>query len=253
MREREPSDLRAVRPEQRSLRSHDGLHAALHHHLEGGREVAGTLDGDDEQVDPELGRGRFQILHVEGMGLAGHPEDAQPRRGGDDLLEDLQALDEELAAEGRHSRDVAPRPGQARDEAELDRVPARGHDDGNRRGRLLGSECGLVGVGDDHVDLGVHQLRDEPREAGGLALRPARLERVRLTLHVSERRQALAQSREAPISILGAGREHADARDLRARLRGGRKRHGERSHARDRHGSARGPYRHAAPDGQRGR
>ena len=93
------------------------------------------------------------------------------------------------------TRQIAARPGETRDETELDRVFADQKNDGDRRGRSLGrqrqirtSKCG------DHSDRPADQFRRQRRQPSWLTLGPAVIDCDVLAFDISGLFEALAKS-----------------------------------------------------------
>ena len=92
------------------------------------------------------------------------------------------------------ARDVAARPVEAGDKAELDRVAADREDDRDRRGRRLGRKRRRRAAGrDDHRHLTANQIGRQRRQPIILALRPAVFDRDVPALDIAGFAQALAE------------------------------------------------------------
>src|SRR4030095_8040083 len=90
---------------------------------EGAVEILRGPDVDRMETDAQ-GPGRdLQLLEPRHMQRGGSVrKHRDTREAGHDLLNELELLGRDLAARGRHARDVAARPGEACDQARSDRI-----------------------------------------------------------------------------------------------------------------------------------
>src|SRR5262249_11867516 len=94
------------------------------------------------------------------------------RRFGHELVQQLQSLRRQQNGEKAHARDVAARPIEAGDKAELDWVAAGCKDDWPLRGCCLGRQCRSSAAGSNHGHLTMNQIGRHRREPITSAFRP---------------------------------------------------------------------------------
>ena len=115
------------------------------------------------------------------------------------MTQELQPLCHRLSVEKIDACQVAPRPGEACDKTEPDRVFGCEKDDGYRRGCGLGRHRRSGAAGrDDHGHLAAHQFGGERRQPIELSLGPAVFDRQILALDLTGLLQALAKAPQAP-------------------------------------------------------
>ncbi len=110
------------------------------------------------------------------------------------LLEQLQPFPLRLTAHDTDARDVPARPREAGDKPGCQRIPHMRHDDGDRRGCVLGRMARLGPRRDDDIHREPNQLGRQVGEPIVVSLRPAVLDGDGLSLHVAKLAQALAES-----------------------------------------------------------
>ena len=116
------------------------------HVREGPVEVGGTSRLDELKPHSQRPRRDFCFLQdflcrafAEATWL---PEDSDPTDPRNGLLEQFQALANQLWGEGGLARDIAARPRKAGDESVRNRIDSRREDNGDSRGRLPGGQSG---------------------------------------------------------------------------------------------------------------
>jgi len=124
------------------------------------------------------------------------PEGRDPRNLGEGLLEQLQALRDQLGAEVRQPGDVPTRPRETGHEPVSDRIANDRHDDGDRGGRLLYSTGRWRIRREDEVDLETGQFGRQTWEPLDLPIGRSVLNEDVLTLHIAAFAQALPESVE---------------------------------------------------------
>jgi len=85
-------------------------------------------------------------------------EEPQACDAGNGLFDQLDALARKFSDKGAEPRDIPARVGKACTTPTLRGSPNRRHDDRNRRGGILGRQCGRSAPGDDQVDLETNQI-----------------------------------------------------------------------------------------------
>ena len=108
------------------------------------------------------------------------------------LLEQIDSFCGEIERKERAAREIAARPREALDEAELDWIAADGKQDGNVRGRPHRANCGAARHGEVHVaarQFGYHRA-----QRIGIARRIAKLEHNVFSLDVAALAQSFAKS-----------------------------------------------------------
>ncbi len=86
------------------------------------------------------------------------PEDSDPTGPWHGLLEQFQALADELREEDGQPRDIAARPPQAGDEPAANRIGRPSEDDGNGPGRVLGGQGGGCARDGDDINFERNQV-----------------------------------------------------------------------------------------------
>lgn len=155
----------------------------------------------------------------------GIPQERDPRNSGNGRLEKLDLFDAQVGTQGRHARDVPARSGEARNEAQLNRIRRVHHDNGDVRGRSLGAQYGSWIGRDDNVDLQANQVQGERIEQLSSSLGVSNLENNISAFDVSQGVQALLKclcSKACP--------EHTDSIRLCRLLRLGVDRGDQQSH-----------------------
>ena len=112
-------------------------------------------------------------------------------------MQQLQLLRRELSSVEGRTRDIAARPVEAGDEAELHRIAGGREDDWNRRGCRLGGQRrdgAAARVNDRH--LAANQIGRQRRQAIILTLRPAVFDADIAVLDIAGVVQALAERRQ---------------------------------------------------------
>src|SRR5215813_11523792 len=134
-----------------------------------------------------------------------------------------------LTSDKRDTGDIAARPVETGDEAELNRVAAACEDDRDRRSRRLGYDCRPGVMRSDHRHLTAYQIGCEVGQSVGLVLRPAILDHDILALDVAGFTNALPECGQKTCTI-GRRPRAAEEPDHRHRwlLRAHRKRPGDR-------------------------
>src|SRR5215472_5092013 len=122
-----------------------------------------------------------------------------------------------LSRDKRDTGDIAARPVETGNEAELNRVAAACEDDRDRRSRRLGYDCRRGVVHSDHRYLTAHQISCEVGQSVGLVLRPAILDRHILTLDVAGFTKALAECSQK-VCTIGRPRDAEESHDRHRRL-----------------------------------
>src|SRR5215510_9618887 len=115
-------------------------------------------------------------------------------------MQQSKLLCPKLSNDKRDTGNVAARPVETGDEAELNRVAAACVDDRDRRSRRLGYDC-RGGVSSDHRHLTAYQIGCEVGQSVGLILRPAILDRHILALDEGGFTKALAECGQIPCTI----------------------------------------------------
>src|SRR5262249_37376165 len=141
-----------------------------------------------ERINRLLGKPRKSRINVTaGGGLEDF--DLLPDGQGRSLnVRDMQQpklLCPKLSNDKRDTGDIAARPVETGDEAELNRVGAAGEDDRDRRSRRLGCNCREGVMRSDHRHLTAYQIGCEVGQSVVLVLRPAILDRHILALDVA--------------------------------------------------------------------
>ena len=106
----------------------------------------------------------------------------------------MPAASLQLSREKIDPRQISARPGEARDQTELDRVFADAEDDRDRRGRSFGHLGSMVARWrGDNGHATTHEVSHERRKAIELALQPVVLHRYVLALDVAGFVEAFAE------------------------------------------------------------
>ena len=84
-------------------------------------------------------------------------------------MQKLEPLTSELSARKRYACDVATRPTEAADKAELDRVNGQVQHDRNCRSRGLGGQCSSGASANNYSYLMTDQIGRQRRQSIGLA------------------------------------------------------------------------------------
>src|SRR6266849_4240165 len=140
--------------------------AVLLHRGKGSLQLLATPCFDGVQCHLQGSRSSLDL--VEGrllVGIRGVPKKSHASHGRHGLFQKLKAFCRQVRAKYRQARDVSTWVREARDEAAPHRIASAGHDDGDRRRRLLGRES---------------------RESLVSPLRASLLERKALSFHVAE-------------------------------------------------------------------
>ena len=103
---------------------------------------------------------------------------------------------------------------QALDESELDRIPHAGHDDRDRRCRLVRGLCHCRGSRDNDLHLETDEVHGETGETVHFSVSESCFDRDVAPFHPSERQQALSKSVEGRIGLGGTATENAHPVDL---------------------------------------
>ncbi len=176
------------------------------HHREGAVDVGGTtrLQGLKPQAQ---GPGCIlRVLHLWRVARVGRiPEEGHPGDFGNDVLEYLQLLPDQLGRHQGQPGEVPAGPRDNRDEPARDRINSPRHDDGDRAGRSLCSLARRRTIRHDDVHLETDQLGREAGKPVVVPLRPSGLNRDVLTFHIAQLAQAFPEGREATC-IRGGGR-----------------------------------------------
>src|SRR5262245_11458525 len=146
-------------------------------------------------------------------------------------MQQSKSLCPKLSNDKRDTGDIAARPVETGDEAELNRVAAACVDDRDCRSRRLGYDC-RGGVSSDHRHLTAYQIGCEVGQSVGLVLRPAILDRHILALDVADFTKALPECGQKACTIGRRPRTaeesyHRHRRLLRACRKRPRRRAGE--------------------------
>src|SRR5947209_2017287 len=120
-----------------------------------------------------------------------------------------------LSDDKRDTGDIAARPVETGDEAELNRVAAAYEDDRDRRSRRLGYDCRGKVMRSDHRHLTAYQIGCEVGQSVVLVLRPAILDRHILALDVAGFTNALPECGQIACTI--SKRRPAEETDHRHR------------------------------------
>ena len=120
------------------------------------------------------------------IAVGGIEEDRDPRQSGDRLLQQLQTLRLELCGEGGQSCDVRIRTRQIGHDAAAKGVADGAHDDGNRRGGLLGGEHRLGAPSENDVHFEADEIIRQIGESLVASFGVAVLEANVLALDVAE-------------------------------------------------------------------
>jgi hypothetical protein len=129
------------------------------------------------------------------MQKEGHPRDL-----GNQLLEQVQLLPDQVGGHERSPRDVPPGARKAGDESNAYGIQNERHDDRDRPGRLLGGLGRFPTLGDDDVHLQAHQVGREGWVPIILALGPSGLDGDVPTVLIAQLAQALAEALEPALS-----------------------------------------------------
>src|SRR5215813_12211463 len=132
-------------------------------------------------------------------------------------MQQSKLLCPKLSRDKRDTGDIAARPVETGNEAELNRVAAACEDDRDRRSRRLGYDCRRGVVHSDHRYLTAHQISCEVGQSVGLVLRPAILDRHILTLDVAGFTKALAECSQK-VCTIGRPRDAEESHDRHRRL-----------------------------------
>ena len=174
----------AIADEERIGADDERVGPALHQGREGWLDVALAASFQDMSCTPERPRRslRSLVCGLEPSGLV----DRRDRRSwslGDQLAQELEPLGRKLRGDEGDTRDVAARPVEAGDEAELDRIGAEREDDGYRRGRRLGRERRPgAAAGNNHRYLAANQIGRQRRQPIRFVVGPAVFDRDVLAL-----------------------------------------------------------------------
>jgi hypothetical protein len=151
-------------------------------------------------------------------------EDSDTAKCGHGLFEQLQQFPGCLCGKSDNPRDVSAGTGQALDQACLDRVGrTTRYNNGDRHGRMLGSQDMRVTVRNDDVDFETDEFGRQLWEEGYVPFRMAVLQDDVLPIHVPQLTQALLKGfvLGLPIESLRTPGENPDAIDFPRLLRGG--------------------------------
>jgi hypothetical protein len=130
--------------------------------------------------------------------LPGFHEDRDAGHCGHQLAQQLQPLGYQLAEEKVDPRQVAAGPGEAGDEAQLDRVFGDRKHDRNRGGRGLGGDGrGGAAARDNGRDLSADQIGCHGRQPVELIVSPAVFDRDVRAFRIAHVLQALMKGLEA--------------------------------------------------------
>src|SRR2546425_12698375 len=182
--------------------------------------IAAHLETEHPQTQP-LGRAlRLSPPHAMGptrrVAHDGHLGDFR-----DHFLQQRPPLCDKPGSKVRHSGDVATRPLEARDESSADWILDRGHDDGDRTGRLLGGTNHRLLRRHDDGDLEPDQFSGESGKSIQPSSGPAPLNRDILSLDIAEPTQLVPKDLVQAFGRRGIPAfENADPRHLRRLLRG---------------------------------
>jgi hypothetical protein len=150
----------------------------------------------------------------------------------DDLLKELDALRVQLAPKERRSGNIRVGPAVAGHEAALHRIADDRHHDRDGRRRLLRRKGGWGSLRDDDVDLQPDQLGGEGRQAVVVAVGPPVFDGDVLPHQVPVFLKALDERiHEGRVPRRRGAAQEADPVGASRRLRGGRKRDAEKTHA----------------------
>jgi hypothetical protein len=143
-------------------------------------------------------KGMGRRLQVSRLGLGKRigriNESGNDGRRGHELVQHLQLLLGQLHAQRGHAGDVAARPIQAGDKANLDRVAPYRKDDRDRCGCGFGRDRRVYGPGrSDHGDLATHQIDRQLWQSIVLALRPVVYDRNIPAFDITSFAQALPE------------------------------------------------------------
>jgi hypothetical protein len=198
------------------------------HGREGAVKRLGTARLHALELDAQrLGRS-FRLPHIEGVsGMRGIPEEGHAGEGGEQVLEELQLFPAEVGGQGSQSGDVAPRPGEAGDEAAPHRIAHAHHHNGDRRGRVLGGPGRWRPIGHDDLHRETDPLSREGREPLVLPFCPTVLQDEVLAFDIAARAHPLQERPHIGVSSWGRLKQHTEAVHVRRRLR----LRGERRHA----------------------
>src|SRR5438552_1054193 len=127
--------------------------------------------------------------------IVGIPQERDPRRSRNRLLEELELLNAQVHTEGRCPGDVTARSREAGNDAQLNWVRSVHHDDRDGCGRSLGAQDGSWIIRDDHVDLQAYEIQREVIEPLDSSLGIPNLEDNVAALDVSQLAQALLKCR----------------------------------------------------------
>jgi hypothetical protein len=139
------------------------------------------------------------------------------RGGGHHRMQEPEPLGPKLGVHGGDAGEIAARVIETGDETGLERVPAGGEDDRNRRGRGFGGEDCRRAVDDDHDGYpAADQIGDQFRQPIVVVVREAVFDRDSPTLDVPGFAQAFAKRRKRiDLGIGCAGGEIPDHRHPR--------------------------------------
>ena len=165
---------------------------------EGGVDLAFGAGVRDMKLQPERARRLLHLLDFgRRSGIVRVDQTGDRGRLRHQLAQQSQPLRDQLRGQSGDAGDVAARPVEAGDEAELDRIAAGLEHDRNRRGRRLGREAGSGAAGGgDHGNRPADQFGGQRRQPIVLALRPAVFDRDVLALGIAGFAQAFAECRQ---------------------------------------------------------
>jgi hypothetical protein len=122
-----------------------------------------------------------------------HCEHAYARRLGHHFFQQFQPFEDQVRVLFREPREVPARPREARDEPQSHRIANARHNDGQLRGRVLGSPGGQRIAHHDDIDLQPDELGRQVGEAVGFPLGIALCNRDVLAFHPSQLTQPLPE------------------------------------------------------------
>src|SRR5216684_8696420 len=161
--------------------------AALFHHGKGLLQLLAMPCVDGVECHAQKPRSSLDL--VEGkflVGICWVPKKGDARHVRHGLFQKLKPFCSQARAKYRQACDVSTWVREARDEAAPHRIASAGHDDGDRRRRLLGCESRGRAPGHDDIHVEPNELGRETGESLVPPLRASLLERNALSFHVTE-------------------------------------------------------------------
>jgi hypothetical protein len=178
----------------------EGVRSVARKRRKRGIDLADGAGVEDVDLQPHGASRRFHAsqCRLGSRSIVRIDEHGHPRRTGHKLTQQLQPLRRQLGREKIDPRQVAARPGEARNKTKPDRVFGDDEDDGDRRGCRLGRACpGLGARHGNHVHLPADQIGCQFRKPIELTFRPAIFDGDVTTLDIAGFHQRLSEGCKA--------------------------------------------------------